>query len=122
MGLHHLKGLGAGANPEIGRKAALEQEEMLREELVGSDMVFVTAGMGGGTGTGAAPVCARIAKDLGALTVGVVTKPFSFEGKKRSRQAESGIRELRAAVDTLIAIPNQRLIEVSGRSTRPSSY
>jgi len=117
LGTQLTKGLGAGANPEIGRKAALEQEELLREELVGADMVFVTAGMGGGTGTGAAPVCARIAKDLGALTVGVVTKPFMFEGKKRTRQADGGIRELRAAVDTLIAIPNQRLIEVSGRST-----
>jgi cell division protein FtsZ len=117
LGRQLTKGLGAGANPDIGRKAALEEEEMLREELVGADMVFVTAGMGGGTGTGAAPVVARIAKDLGALTVGVVTKPFMFEGKKRSRQADEGIRELRAAVDTLIAIPNQRLIEISGRST-----
>jgi len=117
LGAQLTKGLGAGANPEIGRKAALEQEEMLREELVGADMVFVTAGMGGGTGTGAAPVCARVAKDLGALTVGVVTKPFAFEGRKRTRQAEAGIRELRAAVDTLIVIPNQRLIEISGRST-----
>lgn len=117
LGMQLTKGLGAGANPEIGRKAALEEEEVIREELVGSDMVFVTAGMGGGTGTGAAPVVARIAKDLGALTVGVVTKPFAFEGRKRSRQAEDGLRELRAAVDTLIAIPNQRLIEVSGRTT-----
>jgi cell division protein FtsZ len=117
LGAQLTKGLGAGANPEIGRKAALEQEELLREELVGADMVFVTAGMGGGTGTGAAPVCARVAKDLGALTVGVVTKPFSFEGKKRNRQADAGLRELRAAVDTLIVIPNQRLIEISGRST-----
>jgi cell division protein FtsZ len=117
LGQQLTKGLGAGANPDIGRKAALEQEEMLRQELVGADMVFITAGMGGGTGTGAAPICARIAKDMGALTVGVVTKPFAFEGKKRARQAEAGIRELRAAVDTLIAIPNQRLVEVSGRST-----
>ena len=117
LGVELTKGLGAGANPEIGRKAALEQEELLREELVNADMVFVTAGMGGGTGTGAAPVVARIAKDLGALTVGVVTKPFIFEGSKRQRQAGDGIRELRAAVDTLIAIPNQRLIEISGRST-----
>jgi cell division protein FtsZ len=117
LGVQLTKGLGAGANPEIGRKAALEQEEMLREELVGADMVFVTAGMGGGTGTGAAPVVARIAKDLGALSVGVVTKPFMFEGRRRMRHADEGIRELRAAVDTLIAIPNQRLIEVSGRST-----
>ena len=117
LGAQLTKGLGAGANPDIGRKAALEQEELMREELVGADMVFVTAGMGGGTGTGAAPVVARIAKDLGALTVGVVTKPFSFEGRRRSRQAEEGIRELRSAVDTLIVIPNQRLIEVSGRTT-----
>jgi len=117
LGADLTKGLGAGANPEIGRKAALEQEELIREEIVGADMVFVTAGMGGGTGTGAAPVVARIAKDLGALTVGVVTKPFQFEGRKRGRQADEGIRELRAAVDTLIVIPNQRLIEVSGRST-----
>ncbi len=117
LGIQLTKGLGAGANPEIGRKAALEQEDLLREELVGSDMVFVTAGMGGGTGTGGAPVIARLAKDLGALTVGVVTKPFSFEGKKRCRVADEGIRELRASVDTLIVIPNQRLIEVSGRTT-----
>jgi len=117
LGAQLTKGLGAGANPDIGRKAALEQEELIREELVGADMVFVTCGMGGGTGTGAAPVVARIAKDLGALTVGVVTKPFSFEGRRRGRQAEEGIRELRAAVDTLIVIPNQRLIEVSGRTT-----
>jgi cell division protein FtsZ len=117
LGALLTKGLGAGANPEVGRKAALEQEELIREEIAGADMVFVTAGMGGGTGTGAAPVVARIAKDMGALTVGVVTKPFSFEGRKRGRQADEGIRELRAAVDTLIVIPNQRLIEVSGRST-----
>ncbi|MFT5039735.1 MAG: cell division protein FtsZ [Hyphomicrobiaceae bacterium] len=117
LGSALTKGLGAGANPEVGRKAALEQEDLIREELTGADMVFVTAGMGGGTGTGAAPVIARIAKDMGALTVGVVTKPFSFEGKKRMRQADEGLRELRAACDTLIAIPNQRLIEISGRST-----
>jgi cell division protein FtsZ len=117
IGIQLTKGLGAGANPDIGRKAAIEQEDLLREQLVGADMVFVTAGMGGGTGTGAAPVIARIAKDLGALTVGVVTKPFFFEGKKRARHADEGIRELRAAVDTLIVIPNQRLIEISGRST-----
>jgi cell division protein FtsZ len=117
IGVQLTKGLGAGANPDIGRKAAIEQEETLREHLVGADMVFVTAGMGGGTGTGAAPIIARIAKDLGALTVGVVTKPFLFEGRKRFKQAEEGIRELRSAVDTLIVIPNQRLIEISGRST-----
>ncbi len=117
IGSELTKGLGAGGNPDIGRKSALEQEEILREELIGCDMVFVTCGMGGGTGTGAAPVIARIAKDLGALTVGVVTKPFHFEGRKRLRQADDGVRELRAAVDTLIAIPNQRLIEVAGRNT-----
>lgn len=117
LGCAMTKGLGAGANPEVGRKAALEQEDLIREELTGADMVFVTAGMGGGTGTGAAPVLARIAKDMGALTVGVVTKPFAFEGKRRLRQAEEGLRELRGSCDTLIAIPNQRLIEISGRST-----
>lgn len=117
LGCAMTKGLGAGANPEVGRKAALEQEDLIREELTGADMVFVTAGMGGGTGTGAAPVLARIAKDMGALTVGVVTKPFTFEGKRRLKQAEEGLRELRASCDTLIAIPNQRLIEISGRST-----
>ncbi|HYB99636.1 MAG TPA: cell division protein FtsZ [Candidatus Limnocylindrales bacterium] len=117
LGCSLTKGLGAGANPEVGRKAALEQEDIIREELGGADMVFVTAGMGGGTGTGAAPVIARIAKDLGALTVGVVTKPFAFEGRRRLRQAEEGIRELRGACDTLIVIPNQRLIEIASRST-----
>ncbi len=117
LGTALTKGLGAGANPEVGRKAALEQEDTIREELSGADMVFVTSGMGGGTGTGAAPVIARIAKDLGALTVAVVTKPFAFEGRRRMRQAEEGLRELRGCCDTLIAIPNQRLIEISGRST-----
>ena len=117
IGSELTKGLGAGGNPDIGRKSALEQEEVLREELVGCDMVFVTCGMGGGTGTGGAPVIARIAKDLGALTVGVVTKPFLFEGRKRMKQAAEGTRELRASVDTLIAIPNQRLIEIAGRNT-----
>ncbi len=117
LGTILTSGLGAGANPEVGRKAALEEEDVLREELTGADMVFVTSGMGGGTGTGGAPVIARIAKDLGALTVGVVTKPFSYEGKRRMRQADEGIRELRGSCDTLIAIPNQRLIEISGRTT-----
>ncbi len=117
LGCALTKGLGAGANPEVGRKAALEQEDVIREELADADMVFVTAGMGGGTGTGAAPVIARIAKDLGALTVAVVTKPFIFEGRRRLRHAEEGLRELRGACDTLISIPNQRLIEISGRST-----
>ena len=95
------KGLGAGANPEIGRRAALEDQEQIREYMEGSDMIFITAGMGGGTGTGGAPVLARIAREVGALTVGVVTKPFIFEGKKRQRQAEQGIEELKQSVDTL---------------------
>ncbi|HKA54702.1 MAG TPA: cell division protein FtsZ [Candidatus Binatia bacterium] len=109
-------GLGAGANPEVGRRSTLESEEELRHHLVGADMVFVTAGMGGGTGTGGAPVIARIAKEVGALTVGVVTRPFLFEGKKRMRCADEGMRELKAHVDTLISIPNQRLLAVASRS------
>jgi cell division protein FtsZ len=108
------KGLGAGANPEVGRRAALEDYHKIADALQGSDMVFVTAGMGGGTGTGAAPVIAKIAKELGILTVGVVTKPFDFEGKKRSRQALDGIRFLRESVDSLITIPNQRLLSLAG--------
>ncbi|MGH7832012.1 MAG: cell division protein FtsZ [Candidatus Binatia bacterium] len=111
------KGLGAGANPEVGRRAAMENEEKIRECLAGSDMVFITAGMGGGTGTGGAPILARLARELGALTVAVVTKPFLFEGKKRMRQAEEGIRELKEQVDTLIVIPNQRLLSVAGKTT-----
>jgi len=117
LGAQLTKGLGAGANPEVGRQAALEDSEVLRDQLAGADMVFITAGMGGGTGTGGAPVVARIAKELGALTVAVVTKPFQFEGKKRMRQAEEGMRDLKDAVDTLIAIPNQRLMSVAGRNT-----
>jgi cell division protein FtsZ len=116
LGEQLTRGLGAGGNPEIGMKAALEAEPHLQECLGGADMVFVTAGMGGGTGTGAAPVVARIAKEQGCLTVGVVTKPFLFEGKRRSRQAEEGLDELKASVDTLICIPNQRLLNVSGRN------
>jgi cell division protein FtsZ len=116
LGTAFTKGLGAGGNPEVGRKAATEDIERIREQLAGADMVFVTAGMGGGTGTGGAPVVARVARELGALTVGVVTKPFHFEGKKRGRQAEEGMRELKANVDTLIAIPNQRLLAVAGRN------
>ena len=108
------KGLGAGANPEVGRRAALEDYHKIADVLQGCDMVFVTAGMGGGTGTGAAPVIAKIAKELGMLTVGVVTKPFGFEGKKRSRQALDGIRFLRESVDSLITIPNQRLLSIAG--------
>ncbi|MBI3017482.1 MAG: cell division protein FtsZ [Deltaproteobacteria bacterium] len=113
LGMGLTKGLGAGANPEIGRNAALEDHTKIAQMLEGSDMVFVTAGMGGGTGTGGAPVIAQIAKDVGALTVGVVTKPFTFEGKKRMRQAEAGIKELRQNVDTLIVIPNQRLLTIA---------
>jgi cell division protein FtsZ len=111
------KGLGAGANPEIGRRAALEDQEKIREYLDGSDMIFITAGMGGGTGTGGAPVLARVAREVGALTVGVVTKPFLFEGKKRMRQAEDGIEELKQNVDTLIVIPNQRLLSIAAKTT-----
>ncbi len=107
------KGLGAGANPEMGREAALESRDQIAAQLEGADMVFVTAGMGGGTGTGAAPIIADIAKSIGALTVGVVTKPFLFEGNKRRKQAEQGLVELKAAVDTLITIPNQRLLSLS---------
>jgi len=111
------KGLGAGANPDVGRRAALEDKERIREYLTGADMVFVTAGMGGGTGTGGAPIISSVARELGALTVGVVTKPFIFEGKRRMQQAEDGIRELKENVDTLIVIPNQRLLSIAGKST-----
>ncbi|HIS28830.1 MAG TPA: cell division protein FtsZ [Candidatus Avamphibacillus intestinigallinarum] len=111
------RGLGAGANPEVGKKAAEESKEQLEEALQGADMIFVTAGMGGGTGTGAAPTIAQIAKDLGALTVGVVTRPFSFEGKRRSTQAIGGIDTLKSAVDTLIVIPNDRLLEIVDKNT-----
>lgn len=114
LGDHLTKGLGAGANPEVGRRSAEESIQLIEDTVTGSDMVFVTAGMGGGTGTGAAPVVARIAREAGALTVGVVTKPFTFEGRRRKRQAVSGIAELEAAVDTLIVIPNDRLLEVVG--------
>ena len=110
-------GLGAGANPQIGKEAALESKEELKAALEGSDMVFITCGMGGGTGTGAAPVIATIAQELGALTVGIVTKPFSFEGKRRMQQAYDGIAELRSHVDTLIVIPNDRLRELIDKST-----
>ncbi|MCH1623867.1 cell division protein FtsZ [Fredinandcohnia quinoae] len=111
------RGLGAGANPEVGKKAAEESREQIEEALKGADMVFVTAGMGGGTGTGAAPVIAQIARDLGALTVGVVTRPFTFEGKKRATQAAGGIAAMKAAVDTLIVIPNDRLLEIVDKNT-----
>ena len=117
LGQQITRGRGTGGNPDIGRKAALEDEERRREVLSEAEMVFVTAGMGGGTGTGAAPVIARLARESGALTVGVVTKPFQFEGRKRMSQAEDGLRDLKAAVDTLITIPNQRLLSVASRNT-----
>jgi len=117
LGDHLTKGLGAGANPEVGRKSAEESIQLIADTMAGADMVFVTAGMGGGTGTGAAPVIAQIARESGALTVGVVTKPFSFEGKRRNRQAVDGIERLEEAVDTLIVIPNNRLLEVVGHNT-----
>jgi len=115
LGADLTKGLGAGANPDIGRDATLEDAEKIREELAGADMIFITAGLGGGTGTGGAPVIASIAKELGALTVAVVTKPFFFEGKRRLIAAERGMEELKKTVDTLIAIPNQRLLSISDR-------
>lgn len=116
IGRDLTRGLGAGADPEIGRKAAEDSEEAITEALEGADMVFVTAGEGGGTGTGAAPVVARIARGLGALTIGVVTRPFTFEGRRRSAQAEKGIADLREEVDTLIVIPNDRLLSISDRN------
>ncbi|OAT81797.1 cell division protein FtsZ [Desulfotomaculum copahuensis] len=117
IGAKLTKGLGAGANPEIGQKAAEESRDEIIQTLKGSDMVFVTAGMGGGTGTGAAPVVAEVAKELGALTVGVVTRPFTFEGRKRMNQAEQGIQNLKGKVDTLITIPNDRLLQVIDKHT-----
>jgi cell division protein FtsZ len=116
IGRELTRGLGAGADPEIGKRAAEDHEEEMEAALRGSDMVFVTAGEGGGTGTGAAPIVARVAKRVGALTVGVVTKPFGFEGKRRMQQAERGIEALRAEVDTLIVVPNQRLLEIANKS------
>ena len=117
IGSKLTNGLGAGGKPEVGEKAALEDTETIKNALKGADMVFVTAGMGGGTGTGAAPVIAKIAKELGALTVGVVTKPFSFEGKVKMQLAEEGIRKLHEAVDTLIVIPNQHLLKIVDKRT-----
>ncbi|ALA69264.1 cell division protein FtsZ [Geobacillus stearothermophilus 10] len=117
IGAKLTRGLGAGANPEVGKKAAEESKEQIEEALRGADMVFVTAGMGGGTGTGAAPVIAQIARELGALTVGVVTRPFTFEGWKRATQAASGIAAMKEAVDTLIVIPNDRLLEIVDKNT-----
>lgn len=115
IGGNITKGLGAGANPEIGRQAALEDRERIQETLMGADMIFVTAGMGGGTGTGAAPIVAQIARDMGILTVGVVTKPFVFEGANRMKIAANGIKELSQHVDSLITIPNDKLLSVYGR-------
>ncbi|WP_440311628.1 cell division protein FtsZ [Leucobacter chromiireducens] len=113
VGRELTRGLGAGADPEVGRRAAEDHAEEIEEALTGADMVFVTAGEGGGTGTGAAPVVARIAKSIGALTIGVVTRPFSFEGKRRAAQADAGVNTLREAVDTLIVVPNDRLLDIS---------
>jgi len=115
MGTSITRGLGAGANPEIGRQAALEDREQIADILSGADMVFITAGMGGGTGTGAAPIVAEVAREMGILTVAVVTRPFPFEGKKRSSIAEQGIELLSASVDSLITIPNEKLLEVLGK-------
>ncbi|MBK8278127.1 MAG: cell division protein FtsZ [Nitrospira sp.] len=117
LGPERTRGLGAGAKPEVGRDAALESKEHIRECLEGADMVFVTAGMGGGTGTGAAPIVASIAREMGILTVGVVTKPFQYEGQRRNKHAEEGIRDMRRHVDTLLIIPNQRLLGIVDKST-----
>ncbi len=117
LGPERTRGLGAGAMPEIGKEAALESKDHIRECLEGSDMVFVTAGMGGGTGTGATPIVASIAREMGILTVGVVTKPFQYEGRRRHKHAEEGIRDLRRHVDTLLVIPNQRLLGIVDKST-----
>jgi cell division protein FtsZ len=121
LGAAVTRGLGCGANPDRGRDAALEDRDRLRDLLTGADMVFITAGLGGGTGTGAAPVIAEVAREVGALTVGVVTKPFGFEGKVRLRYAERGLEELHRVVDTLITIPNHRLLALAGKSTALSS-
>ncbi|PYF84474.1 cell division protein FtsZ [Marinomonas alcarazii] len=116
LGSTITKGLGAGANPEVGRDSALEDQEKITQLLTGADMVFITAGMGGGTGTGAAPVIAKVARELGILTVAVVTKPFPFEGRRRARVAEDGVKELRENVDSLITVPNERLLPVLGKN------
>lgn len=122
LGRELTHGLGAGGNPEVGRKAALETEEEIREALSGANMVFIAAGMGGGTGTGAAPVVAKISRDLGALTVGVVTSPFTFEGPKVLRQAKSGLAELRENVDSIIVVSNDRLLEAIGRKPMGEAF
>jgi len=117
LGKKLTRGLGAGARPEIGRQAIAESDEEVRKSLEGADLVFITAGMGGGTGTGAAPIIGEIAREMGALTIGIVTRPFSFEGKKRARQAEQGLAELRRSVDTMIVVPNDRILSVVGKGT-----
>jgi len=117
IGMKLTKGLGAGANPDVGKRAAEESRDELADVLKGADMVFVTAGMGGGTGTGAAPIVAEVAREIGALTVGVVTRPFAFEGKRRALQAEAGIADLKSKVDTLITIPNDKLLQVVDKKT-----
>ena len=122
LGEESTRGLGAGANPEVGQRAAEESRDLIRQHLQGTDMVFVTAGMGGGTGTGAAPVVAEIAKEMGILTVGVVTTPFNFEGRRRQKSAEKGIDALEAHVDSLIIIPNQRLLSVYGDISMKDAY
>ncbi len=120
LGRKSTRGLGAGANPEVGRQAAVDSEELINEALKGADMVFIAAGEGGGTGTGASPILANIAHEMGALTVGVVTRPFGFEGRRRSVQAEEGIQALRDVVDTLIVIPNDRLLQISDKDIKIS--
>ncbi len=117
IGKQITKGLGAGANPDVGRKAAEESEEEIREAISGADLVFITTGMGGGTGTGAAPVIARIAKELGCVVVGIVTKPFGFEGKRRMQHALQGIEEMKPFIDTLIIVPNDKLLDIIGTNT-----
>ena len=117
LGKKLTRGLGAGARPEIGRQAIAESDEEVRRALDGADLVFITAGMGGGTGTGAAPIIGEIAREMGALTIGIVTRPFSFEGKKRMRQADQGLAELRRSVDTMIVVPNDRILSVVGKGT-----
>ena len=122
LGTNLTKGLGCGANPDIGRQAAVEDRERIAEVLAGADMVFITAGMGGGTGTGAAPVVAQVAKDMNILTVAVVTKPFPFEGRKRMGIAEQGITELGQYVDSIITIPNEKLLTVLGKDATLAGY
>jgi len=123
IGINITRGLGAGAYPDVGRKAAEEDKDRIREALAGADMIFVTAGMGGGTGSGAAPIVAQVASDLGALTVAVVTKPFLFEGKQRMRNAEEGLSDLRPCVDTILTIPNEKLFDVvDEKTTLPQAF